>query len=407
MKILLTSNNFGIKKIFLWLSIIFLTLSVIPKIFTIELSSFFVGVYEFGLLFFLIVSIFFCFSNRIDLKFLKVTLLILLVYYVIICSESLIFHYKFIRDPYVLLFISYIIYTFAFYGVISDKNESWYFLKVLSFCICVVTYPLILQRGISNVYILEISRATSASLCYLLLLATIFFIIEYLRKKRFYQLFLIVINLFIILMEQHRTVWVSSIWSFLVLSLYIFKSPRIDVKGAPFRVVIFIVLFFMFMLINVVSFQHRYSKALDFLSDRFDEISKYKERGTGLWRYEQYQYYLPSIKKNILFGTRFEGSKMAPLYELTESRIKRRHHFHSGYLTIFFYNGLFGFCLLYGNIMYYMYRFFKADKLTLEMIGFFSFLSSTFIYSIAYTPPIFSFVILGVGLAHLTKERNV
>ena len=141
----------------------------------------------------------------------------------------------------------------------------------------------------------------------------------------------------------------------------------------------------------------------EFMFERVEDIYKYSEQGTGKWRYNIYEYYLPYIKRNLLFGMRFSGFEIKTLYSGMFEE-KTGHHFHSGYLPLLFYNGLIGLYLLYGPILYYIYRFFRSKKCYLETICLVSFIFSGFVYSISYNLPFMYFAFLGIGFAILDKR---
>ena len=118
-----------------------------------------------------------------------------------------------------------------------------------------------------------------------------------------------------------------------------------------------------------------------------------------------YEYYCPIIINNLIFGTRFEGFEITPIYE-RHFRKETGHHFHSGYLVILFYHGLFGFYLLYGPIFYYLYKSWKHAELSLENIFLYSFIFTGIFYSLSYILPYFYYGILGISFIFIKKQKN-
>ena len=359
-----------------------------------------------GILLCVLILIFSYISNSMNNVYVKFHFFFLLLLYIFLISESIMEYGKILEYPHVILFLSYVLYTAATYALLSKKTDPWYFVRRLTLIGSAIIYLLVLTRNFTILSILEIERATHASMAYFLLAAALFFIVDYFRHGKMISLVLIFINLFIILIEQHRSVWVCTIFSTSLFIGFAYMTKSIDFKNRSVLIII-IMLFTIFTLFAYLIFFHgdQYIRTVNFMKYRFEEIFLFKEQGSGAWRYAQYQYYIPYIKNNILFGMRFRGFEIPPLYEFVPGELSG-HHLHSGYLAVMLYHGLLGLYLIYGLFVYYMVRFLKIAKHSLESMAMFSFLSSTFIYSFAYMTPEFSFALLGLALVRLEQESE-
>ncbi|MFA4981710.1 MAG: O-antigen ligase family protein [Candidatus Omnitrophota bacterium] len=361
---------------------------------------------DYGILFCFLVSLFYFVTNKMNVRYFKINFIFLLICYMFLSTESILRYGKIMLYPHIILFLSYILYTFAFYGLFSDQRDVMRFIRRLCYSACGIVYIIILSKTtyLSNIF--EVKRATAAHYVYLLLLANLLLIISYFQNGRKINIAFIITNFFIILIEQHRTVWICSIWSLSIFSILLLRCKNVDLKNKHIRLSFFAILIILVILSHAVIFGgEKYDKIMEFLNMRFKEISEFKEKGTGAWRYEQYKYYMPFIAKNSLFGMRFKGFELPPLYDFIPGKLTG-HHFHSGYLTALLYNGIFGLWLIFGSFVYYVVRFLKLQQYSLENIALFSFLSSAFLWSLSYELPEFVFAILGLAFVCLQNNET-
>ncbi|MBL7068837.1 MAG: O-antigen ligase family protein [Candidatus Omnitrophica bacterium] len=361
-----------------------------------------------AIIFSILISCILYLYNRIENKFLRRQLVIFMIYYLFLIGESFIRYGSIMAYPHIILVLSCFFYVILFYSFLSKRINLPLFLERLCYLLCGFVYlQQVLARTSIIPYFFDASvmqRVTHAMPIFSLLFCTIFFISKYIRRPKLYLLPIIGINLIIILIENHRSVWTATIAALLVFTYMILKAKKESVKIIYFLLVMLAI--FIVAMYLLAFAEGRYSTYLSFMKERFEEIYKFRQiRGTGMFRYIQYEYYLPYIKENLLFGMRFKGFELPGVYEHAFERVSG-HHFHSGYLTVLFYHGLFGFYLLYGPIIYYIFSFFKQRKYYTENIALFAFIVSGLVFSLAYELRFFYFAVLGIGFALLEKEEN-
>lgn len=353
----------------------------------------------------ILMSIIFYLYHKIENTYLKRHLVIYGFYYIFLVGESLIKYESIMAYPHIILVLSSFFFLIIFYVFLSKKLDPTIFLERLCYFTCGFIYlQQILARASIIPYAIDlaaIQRVAHVMTIFLLLFCTMYFISKYVQKPSFYTLLLIGINLFIIVIENHRSVWVSTI-----LALLVFTYMIVKVKKESIKIIYFLLIALMIFIISVSLFAFAEAKYIDFMKERFSEIYKFKEmRGTGMFRLVQYEYYLSYIKENLLFGLRFRGFELPGVYDYMYEKMSG-HHFHSGYLTILFYHGLFGFYLFYGPIIYYIFRFLRQKNFYTQDVALFSFIVSGLALSFAYELWFFYFAALGIGFVFLEKKRE-
>jgi len=251
----------------------------------------------------------------------------------------------------------------------------------------------------TNAYYRTISSHTTLFLVFLV----IFLLYKFFQKPSLFMLPIMLFCFIVIVTESHRSVWLAAITALLMSSLLVLRNKNSRLKIKNFWLVACMLISFLLILSYGQNIKY-----LDFLTTRLDDVYKFSYiYGTGMFRYRQYEHYLPYIMNNFFLGMRFSGFELPALYRAWSGDWSG-HLFHSGYLNIFFYHGLFGFYLLYSPALYYIFKVLSLKTYGSDVITVTSFVAACIVYSLAYQPDIIFFALLGVGFALLeTEQKNI
>ena len=219
---------------------------------------------------FMILSCAFFVSNKIKDKFLKSHLLLYLIYYLFIILESIFKYNSIIKYPHILLTISSFFYTVVFYTLLRINTDL--FLNRLCYVTCGYIY---IQEIIMRVYNPYSYRVLPVHIIYMLLFVTLYFTINQVTKSALYKSIIIIINLLFIVVENHRTVWVSGFTGGILLTIFLGKIKKIHIKKKYLSISIFCIILFLF----AFSFTNQEFKT--YFKERIEDIYKFKEQGTG------------------------------------------------------------------------------------------------------------------------------
>jgi O-antigen ligase len=244
------------------------------------------------------------------------------------------------------------------------------------------------------------SRVFHAKIVYLFILPFLYYYARYIEERKSKFLALSIIISLILLFQNHRSIWVSG--SIALLSLiYLYKKfvtlSRFFNRGIIISITA----------ISIIIFGGIFFTDTFIFEERASDIINWQTQGTGLWRYKQVEAYLPFIYNNIIWGLRFGGFELpilGPGSGFFQSATG--HHFHNGFIDIIFYHGLIGLFLVYGILIFILYKLYKKKNKDLTDVVSFSFLLGAIAFSFSYQLPLAFWGIVGV-IASFTSIDNI
>ncbi|RZJ47651.1 MAG: O-antigen ligase domain-containing protein, partial [Flavobacterium sp.] len=245
------------------------------------------------------------------------------------------------------------------------------------------------------------SRIIHARSIFMMIIPMLWYLNEFLMRKKMISLFILIICFSIIVVHQHRSVWASSIFA---LGIYFFMSLRANLLSIPRLLNIFITSIILLVLLSFIISQV-FPGTLEFFADRFSEIlDPAKEDGTGKFRADQRRVYFPMVLERPLFGWTFEGFEMKnPLVDWWPE--KTGQHFHEGFMEMLFYHGFLGLILKYFYLAYLAFKVF-AKNLDQKSIILISFSLAGLIFSFSYVLPLIFWGHVGLCLYYLERKSD-
>jgi len=372
--------------------------------------SYYYTMRDLGIMFCMAASAVFFVFNKIGNKYLRNHLAVFLLYYMFLTAFSFIKYGSIVVYPHTILYLSNFFYIITFYAVLAKYADVSTFARRLVYSVCAF---LLFYEALGRFFgavpysnILEINRFIPAGIMLLMLFVTLYLVTEYIFVPRLSRAVIILICLALFIVEGQRSIWASGIAAFAAFTYLITKTKKASLKIIYVGLIIFII---MAVAIYVLSLERKEcSRRTAYLKERFEEIYRFREyEGTGMFRYKQYLYYFPYIKENLLFGLRFKGFELPQVAHRDFYADMTGHHFHSGYLNVLFYHGIFGFLLLYAPAFYYLIAVLRRKKYTLlPHLTLFPFIVGGLVFSLVYQLPSSYFAMVGMGVAFLEKKEE-
>jgi hypothetical protein len=339
---------------------------------------------------------------------LRNILLLGLVYFGFLVAESTFFYNSYFIYPHVFSKILELFLVFLMYVFFKDTDEKGF--NIVAYLICVAA---ILNIVIYHAEILSISaflnteRGLGAPSAFLLLVPTLFFFNKYFENKSTLFLILFFVNISLIAFLQHRSVWIATAVA-LFINVLLFKKAGFKISGQLYAPLIFIPVLGCFLLFSIIFSGN--PEIIEKIKDRADDIVNYKTEGTGSWRYQQFESYLPFIKDNLFFGMRFEGFELPIQFYHLEAGTPNfndgtGHHFHSYYVDKLFYFGIAGLLILLAPVFYIISKTFKKKSLSPVQLTLICFCISGVFYGISYDWPSFYMGFVGITIAYLNSTE--
>ena len=245
------------------------------------------------------------------------------------------------------------------------------------------------------------SRVIHARSILMIIIPYLWYLSNYIQKKKIVDLLLFLLCFVIILIHQHRSVWSCAIFSTFLFIIFTIRNNRKTASR-------FFTLFTSFLILG--AFAIVYLSALkpgflDFLGNRFSEIlDPDREGGTGSFRIDQSVVYGEMIKQKPFFGWSFSGFYVRnPLVDWWEEGSGQ--HFHEGFIEILFYHGVVGLILKYSFFVIIAVKAFLR-KLSQESIIMVSFCLTGLLFSLSYVLPVIFFGHIGLCLYYLDKKNK-
>ncbi len=244
-------------------------------------------------------------------------------------------------------------------------------------------------------------RVIHARSILMIIIPYLWYLSQYIQKRKMIDLALFLLCFVIILIHQHRSVWSCAIFSTFLFVVFTIRNNRKTTSS-------FFTMFTMFAVIGVFGIVYLSALKpgfLNFLGNRFTEIlNPNREGGTGSFRIDQSVVYGEMIKQKPFTGWSFEGFYVRnPLVDWWDEGSGQ--HFHEGFIEILFYHGIVGLLLKYSFFIIIAIKAFK-QKLSQESVILVSFCLTGLIFSLSYVLPTIFFGHIGLCLYYLEKKKQ-
>jgi hypothetical protein len=332
-------------------------------------------------------------------------LFILLLFKLI--GESLMKYHSLLVYPSVVAVIFPFLYVYFVKNIFRKLNLDVFKILIISIFLGYFTFMIIYGHDFdfSNTF-LTLSetgpfsgdtRILHANSILLLVLPFLYFLNKiFFGKKSYISITAFIVSFIIIIIHQHRTVWLTTIFS--TALLLFMKGHKKNILKKLFFFVLMICGVFILLIIAIPGLSQ-------ILTQRFmDILDPLNENNTAGFRYLQVLAYLNYFIQKPLFGWTFSGFELSnPFIEHWEEGTG--HHFHDAYIEVLFYFGITGLLLKF----YPLYSVAKKLRRQLsdksKVLAAFS--VAGFIYSLSYVPPLIFWGIVGLCLYHIDKDlRN-
>jgi hypothetical protein len=238
------------------------------------------------------------------------------------------------------------------------------------------------------------TRILHANSILLLVLPFLYFLNQILSvKKSYVSIAGFAASFIIIVIHQHRTVWLITIFS-TVLLLFM-KGGN---KGMLKRIFLFILVtigVFGLLMIAIPGLGQL------FVERFMDVLDPLNEDNTGGFRYLQILSYLNYFIQKPLFGWTFSGFDLSnPFIDNWDAGTG--HHFHDAYIEVLFYFGITGLLLKFFPLYSIAKKIRKQLSDKSKVLAAFS--VSGFVYAFGYVPPLIFWGIVGLCLYYIDKD---
>ena len=212
-------------------------------------------------------------------------------------------------------------------------------------------------------------------------------------RKSFIAISGFAVSLGVILIHQHRTVWVTTIFSSLILIFLKGKAKNV------IRKLLFSLLWFLIVFVILIQIIPGFSNLLvERFSDVFDPL---RDASTSGFRFLQILSYLNYFIQKPIFGWTFSGFELSNPF-ITYWEEGTGHHFHNSYIEVLFYFGIIGCLMKYYPLYSVAKKINKQVSDQSKILG--AFCISGFLYSFSYVPPLIFWGIVGVCLYNIEKD---
>jgi O-antigen ligase len=238
------------------------------------------------------------------------------------------------------------------------------------------------------------SRVLHANSILLILLPFLFFLNKILSsQKTYFSIGGFVLSLIIIIIHQHRTVWVTTIFS--TMLLLFMKGGNRKMFKRLFLLLIVTIGLLVVLIFAIPGFSQ-------LLAERFmDVLDPLNEENTGGFRYLQILSYLNYFIQKPLFGWGFSGFELPnPFVDVWEEGTG--HHFHDAYIEVLFYFGITGLLLKFFPLYSIARKLRKQLSDKSKVLAAFS--VSGFVYAFSYVPPLIFWGIVGLCMYYIDRD---
>jgi len=257
-------------------------------------------------------------------------------------------------------------------------------------------------------------RGFDSTSAMLLLLPTLYYFNQYLTCGGLLRLMIFWGGVLLIIFLQHRSVWIAMIIALMLNGLLLILGRVAGARLSSARLLP-MVLLPLFVLISGGLAIISNPRVLKRLETSVDDIQHADKQGTGSWRLDQFNAYLPFIEAHPITGMRLEGFELpVQFFHLASDggskvpvwQVRTGHHFHSFYIDRLFYFGIIGLLLTLLVPLLLLFRRVRSSRpLSPASTACIMFSFSTLAYGFSYDWPLYFFGLLGLSLAAAEASR--
>ncbi len=259
-------------------------------------------------------------------------------------------------------------------------------------------------------------RGFDSTSAMLLLLPTLYYLNQYLTRGGLWRLMTFFGGVALIVFLQHRSVWLS-MGAALALNAVLLATGRVAGARLSSARLLPMALVPLFVLLSGGLAAVSNPRVLKRLEASIDDIQHADRQGTGSWRLDQLNAYLPFIEAHPIAGMRLEGFELpVQFFRLANDggssvpvwQGRTGHHFHSFYVDRLFYFGIVGLALtLLVPLLLLVRRVLSPVPLPPASAACIVFSLSTLVYGFSYDWPLYFLGVLGLSLAAAAEPSRV
>lgn len=314
--------------------------------------------------------------------------------------------------PHVFSKLTVLLHLFAMYsyycrvGLPSFRALVWLILLGLG-----LNLALYNRDALSLSAFLNNDRGFSVTSAYLFLVVALLCLNWFLTQGRVLYVLLFIGCLGMIVFLQHRTVWICTAISLPLNLLLLRRVPAFRLTTS--RVLILVGLPVLIASLGGVAAVLDNPQVVQKLAGSIEDIQHPDKQGTGSWRMQQYDAYLPFVDERPIAGWRLEGFEVPVQFYSEETNTPiwdnfTGHHFHSFYLDRLFYFGLLGVLLvLLVPLTQVIKRLRQPATFTAEAAALLACAGNLVVYGISYDWAPYQYALLGLTLAALQQAVPV
>ncbi|WP_303311016.1 O-antigen ligase family protein [Hymenobacter sp. BT730] len=253
---------------------------------------------------------------------------------------------------------------------------------------------------------LKQERGVSSASAFLLILPLLYYLNVYFKKGSMLYLIAFFSTLALIVFLQHRTVWVTT---GIVLAIDLLLLMRtVSVRPTLKRVVPMLVLPVLAVSLGGLAIVLNNEAVQKKFEQNIADIRNPEKQGTGNFRLNQFEAYVPFLQEYPIAGMRLKGFEL-PIqfyHRNTGEAVWANgtgHHFHSFYVDRLFYFGLLGLLLAVAPPIYLVLkRLRQPAPMTLEAVTLVAYVCGGLVYGVSYNWPDYYLGLLGLALSAAT-----
>ncbi|AIZ63608.1 hypothetical protein PK28_07730 [Hymenobacter sp. DG25B] len=253
---------------------------------------------------------------------------------------------------------------------------------------------------------LEQERGVSSASAFLLILPLLYYLNTYFKNGSLLALVAFFGTLSLIVFLQHRTVWVTT-GIVLVIDLLLLMRT-VSVRPTFKRLVPMLVLPVLVVALGGLAIVLNDEAVQKKFEQNIADIRNPDKQGTGNFRLNQFEAYIPFLQEYPIAGMRLKGFELPiQFYHSNTGEAVwingTGHHFHSFYVDRLFYFGLLGLLLAVGPPIYLVIkRLRQPEPMTLEAVTLVAYACGALVYGVSYNWPDYYLGLLGLALAAAT-----
>ena len=257
----------------------------------------------------------------------------------------------------------------------------------------------------------ENERGFNSGSAYLFVVVLLFCLNRYLTENAFFSLLIAFACLPIIIFLQHRSVWIAAALA-VPLDVLLLRRAR-AVRFSFVKMLALVVLPLGLGGLGITMLVLNNPKVVERFDESLDDIANADKQGTGSWRLQQIESYLPLVQERPVAGWRLEGFEVPmqfydPSSDMPMWRDHTGHHFHNFYLDRAFYFGILGILLVVlVPIIRVAQRLRQSRYLSAAGAALVAYFGSLIVFGTSYDWSTYHYGLLGLMLAVIAEPMPV